>query len=321
MLRCDNSDLAAVNDYYAFGSPMEGRTYTGTDYRFGFNGQEKEDDIYGEGNTYSAEYWMYDSRLGRRWNVDPVDQISISNYAVLSNSPIIRIDPYGDDDFSVDEDGGVTWVGPNDEADNYYDIGDGEISYDEDGNISNDLITSTEAGSLQSIKRKGYTYLDENGEEKIVPSQTLDFGDNEVAAEKVFKAVARYSKKEFSYARYNSNQGKQGKNMVYTSFNRTSDIFGTEKSLERKYELVIHKHFHPAVPYHDRYNPSPTNSASPEDYTGDIGFARFITAFQEQKRTISKRAGKDVIIPTTRFYIVTDRDTDIEYNQYGKISE
>ncbi|MFW5804489.1 MAG: hypothetical protein ACOCWG_04605, partial [bacterium] len=65
-------------------------------YKFGFNGQEKEDDIYGEGNAYSAEYWMYDSRLGRRWNVDPVDQISISNYATFANNPIANVDPDGD---------------------------------------------------------------------------------------------------------------------------------------------------------------------------------------------------------------------------------
>ncbi|MFW5804538.1 MAG: hypothetical protein ACOCWG_04850 [bacterium] len=86
-------------DYYVFGMPMHSRTFTGNGYKFGFNGQEKEDDIYGEGNTYSAEYWMYDSRLGRRWNVDPVDQISISNYAVLSNSPVCMVDPLGDTDY------------------------------------------------------------------------------------------------------------------------------------------------------------------------------------------------------------------------------
>jgi len=60
------------------------------------NGQMKDDEIYGEGNTYSAEYWMYDARLGRRWNLDPVDQISISNYAAFGNNPIIYIDPNGD---------------------------------------------------------------------------------------------------------------------------------------------------------------------------------------------------------------------------------
>jgi hypothetical protein len=74
---------------------MEGRTFTGNGYRFGFNGQEKEDDIYGEGNTYSAEYWMYDSRLGRRWNLDPKPHPSISLYSCFSSNPIWYPEPNG----------------------------------------------------------------------------------------------------------------------------------------------------------------------------------------------------------------------------------
>jgi len=41
-------------------------------YRYGFNGQEKTDELKGSGNHYTAEFWEYDSRLGRRWNVDPM---------------------------------------------------------------------------------------------------------------------------------------------------------------------------------------------------------------------------------------------------------
>ena len=44
-------------------------------YRFGFNGQEKDDEIFGStGTSYTAEFWQYDARIGRRWNVDPVDK-------------------------------------------------------------------------------------------------------------------------------------------------------------------------------------------------------------------------------------------------------
>jgi RHS repeat-associated protein len=68
-------------------------------YRFGFNGQEKVNEIAGIGNHNTAEFWEYDTRLGRRWNVDPVDQVSISNYAVLANNPILRVDPNGDREF------------------------------------------------------------------------------------------------------------------------------------------------------------------------------------------------------------------------------
>jgi hypothetical protein len=66
-------------------------------YRYGFNTQEKEDEISGSAGThYSAEFWMYDTRTGRRWNLDPVDQISISNYAAFANNPVVFIDHKGD---------------------------------------------------------------------------------------------------------------------------------------------------------------------------------------------------------------------------------
>jgi hypothetical protein len=39
------------------------------DYRYGFNGQEKVDEISGVGNHNTALFWEYDTRLGRRWNV------------------------------------------------------------------------------------------------------------------------------------------------------------------------------------------------------------------------------------------------------------
>jgi len=78
------------------------------DYRFGFNGQEKEDEVHGEGNLNYAQYWMYDTRLGRRWNIDPVDQISISNYSVMGDNPIKNFDKYGDD-WYIDEDLRELW--------------------------------------------------------------------------------------------------------------------------------------------------------------------------------------------------------------------
>jgi hypothetical protein len=82
----------------AFGSVMEGRSFVGDTsgwYRFGFNGQERVDEISGSGNHYTAEYWEIDSRLGRRWNTDPVRVAWESPYAVNRNNPIWLNDPAG----------------------------------------------------------------------------------------------------------------------------------------------------------------------------------------------------------------------------------
>ena len=68
-------------------------------YRFSFNGQEKDDEISGTGNTMTAQFWEYDTRLGRRWNLDPVYIYYQSNYSVLSNNSNIFIDPKGNLDY------------------------------------------------------------------------------------------------------------------------------------------------------------------------------------------------------------------------------
>lgn len=63
-------------------------------YRYGFNGQEREKEI--NPSVTSAEFWMYDGRLGRRWNMDPKPNPSISDYATFANNPILFRDANGD---------------------------------------------------------------------------------------------------------------------------------------------------------------------------------------------------------------------------------
>ncbi|MCO6464986.1 MAG: hypothetical protein J5I53_00060 [Bradyrhizobiaceae bacterium] len=48
---------------------------------------------------YTAAFWEYDSRLIRRWNLDPVSKHDVSNYTVLGDNPILFVDPLGDDWF------------------------------------------------------------------------------------------------------------------------------------------------------------------------------------------------------------------------------
>jgi hypothetical protein len=66
-------------------------------YTFGYNGQEKVDEIAGAGNHTTAEFWEYDTRLGRRWNRDPVVKPWESSYACFANNPIWYSDVNGDD--------------------------------------------------------------------------------------------------------------------------------------------------------------------------------------------------------------------------------
>lgn len=82
-------------DYYPFGMLMPGRSALPHDYRFGFNGQEMSNELKGEGNSNTAEYWEYDTRLGRRWNIDPITFAWQSPYVCFNNNPIYYSDPSG----------------------------------------------------------------------------------------------------------------------------------------------------------------------------------------------------------------------------------
>ncbi len=92
-------DVVSAQDYYPFGSLEPGRSYTqsgSSNYRYGFNGQLKSDEVKGTSNSYTAEFWEYDPRSGRRWNLDPKPGISLSNYACFANSPTGITDALGD---------------------------------------------------------------------------------------------------------------------------------------------------------------------------------------------------------------------------------
>ena len=77
---------------------MPGRKFeAGNGYRYGYGGQEADNEIYGQGNAYTAEYWEYDPRIGRRWNVDPLasEFPHISPYVAFNNNLLRFTDPTG----------------------------------------------------------------------------------------------------------------------------------------------------------------------------------------------------------------------------------
>ncbi len=51
----------------------------------------------------TAEFWEYDTRLGRRWNVDPVVKEFESSYGVFRNNPIVLKDPNGNEVINGDQ--------------------------------------------------------------------------------------------------------------------------------------------------------------------------------------------------------------------------
>ncbi|MBL7788683.1 MAG: hypothetical protein JNL75_02480 [Chitinophagales bacterium] len=92
-----------ATDYYPFGMPMPNRTYSlsSSNYRFGFNGKEKDNEIYGDGNAVDFGARVHDPRLGRWLSVDKKFQNSpyFTPYNFAANNPIVYIDPDGNTEF------------------------------------------------------------------------------------------------------------------------------------------------------------------------------------------------------------------------------
>ena len=109
----------AYYNYYAFGSEMPKRVMNSPNYRYGFNSQEKDNDISGNGNSYTAEHWQYDGRLGRRWNNDPIAKRHESPYAAFANNPIWCTDPTGADSVKYND----AWYWEVESGDTYWEIG------------------------------------------------------------------------------------------------------------------------------------------------------------------------------------------------------
>ena len=67
------------------------------DYRYAFQGQERDDEIKGRGNSYNYTYRMHDSRLGRFFAVDPLadDYPWNSSYAFSENRVIDGVELEG----------------------------------------------------------------------------------------------------------------------------------------------------------------------------------------------------------------------------------
>lgn len=93
------SDVVSANDYYPFGMMMPGRKYSiaNTNYRYGFNGKENDNEVKGEGNQQDYGMRIYDPRLVRFLSVDPVANKypELTPYQFASNRPIDGIDRDG----------------------------------------------------------------------------------------------------------------------------------------------------------------------------------------------------------------------------------
>jgi RHS repeat-associated protein len=65
-------DMISYSHYLPFGQIMPGRHGQENSYKYGFQGQERDDEMKGNGNSLNYKYRMHDPRIGRFFAVDPM---------------------------------------------------------------------------------------------------------------------------------------------------------------------------------------------------------------------------------------------------------
>jgi RHS repeat-associated protein len=77
---------------------MLSRSFNAPEYKYGFNGKEKDDEINVGGGSYDFGARIYDSRLGRWLSIDPLQAKypDLSTYNFVANNPLRFQDPTGE---------------------------------------------------------------------------------------------------------------------------------------------------------------------------------------------------------------------------------
>jgi RHS repeat-associated protein len=77
--------------------PNRKNNYASTSYRYAYNGMELDNEVSGNGNSYTTEFRQYDPRLGRWKSLDPLmaEFPDVSPYMAFNDNPVLFTDPEG----------------------------------------------------------------------------------------------------------------------------------------------------------------------------------------------------------------------------------
>jgi RHS repeat-associated protein len=86
--------VASASDYYPFGLQMDGRTFSSADYRYGFNGKEKDDSGEFGSTVYDYGFRIHNPAIAKFLSVDPLTASYpwYTPYQFAGNKPIMAID-------------------------------------------------------------------------------------------------------------------------------------------------------------------------------------------------------------------------------------
>lgn len=200
-----SADVIAFNDYYPFGMLLPNRHGSAGSYRYGFQGQEKDDEVKGDGNSLNYKYRMHDPRVGRFFAVDPLTAKypHYSPYSFSGNKVIHAFELEGLEEVEINS--------TETKGDEYYtNIGNSLSNVDRNQNLTwegEDGKIYTQVTSNTLVVRDGYA--DPQGEYKFIyPSGGVGlFGEDAADGLNYYRCAGCHAYNGgYRYAAYNSHE-------------------------------------------------------------------------------------------------------------------
>lgn len=234
--------------YEKYGSELSIESCTNCSYKYKYNGKEFQDEL--GLNFYDFGFRNYDPAIGRWMNVDPLAEkrYELTTYNYVQNSPLIRIDPKGLTDFTLNaKTGEVTQVGEaNKDPDRILKTNrKGEVKYNKKGEAKVAI-----GGIEQGILKDGQNFKDKD--------QLISIGGKGEPSVKGVKSftlqLSEYLGKEIKGFSYSSNGSGNVTDMVLGKYvnNTYTSSYGNVRELMNKYganfsgnNVVQQFHTHP----------------------------------------------------------------------------
>jgi RHS repeat-associated protein len=156
-------DVASASNYYPFGMLQPNNYYSAGNYRFGFQGQEMDNEVKGTGNSINYKYRVHDPRIGRFLSIDPLTASYPWNspYAFSENRVIDAVELEGLESWTINTDDGgtATLNGP------YADQAGAQAAYDVADNPSYNTVYNMDFDAGYTIT--GSNYVEAKKFEKV----------------------------------------------------------------------------------------------------------------------------------------------------------
>ena len=190
---------------------------------YSFQGQERDDEVKGAGNSYTTYFRQLDPRVGRWLSLDPIIKIDKSPYLSFSNNPNIMVDPKGDDEYTINRKGEISL---SKKTDDNFDI----ISGNDKNGINISILTDKQLMSSVTssiiIKKELIDVGEGNHEllEKVALDYTINtFKTTEKNAVPLFEFFVDATDVEWSKFSFNEFEGKSNIAIITTSHAESTD--------------------------------------------------------------------------------------------------